>query len=81
VSAPPSPAPTKLAASVRLGAHRSRVGGARADASSTRPVLAGLISRAPGPFNGALPSPETPALDLRHLASIDAPRRFLIREG
>jgi hypothetical protein len=73
VSARPSPPLTNLAGSVRLGAYRPRVGGAGEGASSTRPVLARLISRTPAPFNDDLHSPESPALDLSPLASNAAP--------
>ena len=69
MSAPASPPPTNLAASVRRGVRRPRSGGAGANAFSISPMLARLISRMFSPFNGELPLSGSAALDLAGLAS------------
>ena len=53
-------------------------GGAGADAFSTRPVLAWLISRTASPFNNYLPYHESPAFDLAPLAANATPAPRLL---
>lgn len=70
----PTPASHKPGGVCAARARPSRFGGAGAETSSTRPVLAGLISRLPSLFNGELLSPHAPALDLGPLATNAAAR-------
>jgi hypothetical protein len=65
---PSLPASHKLGG-VRAARDRRSRGGAGAGTSSTRPVLARLISRLPFPFNGELLLPAGPALNLAPLAT------------
>lgn len=71
---PPSPPPHKHGGVCAVCAHRSHIGGAGVDASSTRPLLPKLISRVPSPYDGELPSPRSQALDLGVFAEIAVPQ-------